>query len=247
MKRLLSHEKNKMELTEYLSAKIIQKSEQRATSVVVAWGNNCQATHRDVTNLRSSQKEADTKMMLHAVDAASNGATQIKIYSPDSDVFILSLRRYAQLCDDVQFVTGTCQRHRVITFKPIVQALSNTKVAALPGPHALSGADVTGSFVGKGKATWWKVFKEADEETITALVNLGKRAQPTADIISVIEKLVCQVYVPNTTINNVKELRWWLSRKKQAQSETLPPTQEALRQAIESQLSSTRVEFGHRA
>lgn len=40
------------------------------------------------------------------------------------------------------------------------------------------------------------------------------------------------MYVPNTTINNVKELRWWLFRKKQAQSENLPPTQEALRQAI---------------
>ena len=85
---------------------------------------------------------------------------------------------------------------------------------------------------GKGKATWWKVFKEADAETITALANLGKRAQPTADILSNIEKLVCQVYVPNTTINSVKELTWWLFRKKQAQSETLPPTQEALRQAI---------------
>ena len=48
-------------------------------------------------------------MMLHAVDAASNGATQINFYSPDTDVFILSLRRYAQLCDDMQFVTGTGQ------------------------------------------------------------------------------------------------------------------------------------------
>ena len=75
-----------MELTEYLSAKFIQRSERRARSVVVAWGNNCQATHRDVTYLRSSQEEADTKMMLHAVDTASNGATQINFYSPDTDV-----------------------------------------------------------------------------------------------------------------------------------------------------------------
>lgn len=82
--------------------------------VVVAWGNNCQATHRDVTHLRSSQEEADTKMILHAVDAASHGATEINIHSPDTDVFILSLRRYPQLCNDVHFVTGTRQRHRVI-------------------------------------------------------------------------------------------------------------------------------------
>ena len=232
VRRLLSREKTKMDLTEYLSTKFVQRSERRATSVLVAWGNNCQATHRDVTYLRSSQEETDTKMILHAVDAASNGATQVNFYSPDTDVIILSLRRYAQLCDDVQFITNTGQRHWVIILKPIVQALGSIKVAALPGLHALSGADITGSFAGKGKATWWKVFKEADEETITALTNLRKRAQPTADILSDVEKLVCQVYVPNTTINNVKELTWWLLRKKQAQSETLQPTQEALRQTM---------------
>ena len=64
-----------MELTEYLSAKFIQKSERRATSVVVAWGKNCQATHWDVL-----KEEADTKMMLYSVDIASNGATQINFY-----------------------------------------------------------------------------------------------------------------------------------------------------------------------
>ena len=87
-----------------------------------------------------------------------------------------------------------------------MQALGSTKVAALPGLHALSGADITVSFAGKGKVTWRKVFREADEETITALANLGKSAQPTA-IFSGIEKLVCQEYVPNTTVNNDKELR----------------------------------------
>ena len=75
-----------MELTENLSAKFIQRSEHRATSVVLAWGNNCQATHRYVTYLRSSQEEADTKMMLHAVDNASTGTTQVNSYSPDTDV-----------------------------------------------------------------------------------------------------------------------------------------------------------------
>ena len=130
----------------------------------------------------------------------------------------------------MQFVTG--QWHRVTILKPTVQALGSTKVAALTGLHALSGADITGSFAGKGKATWWKVFKEAHGETITALANLGKRAQPTADILSDIEKLVCQVYMPNTTINSFKELTWCLFRKTQAQSETLPPTQKALRQDI---------------
>ena len=40
------------------------------------------------------------------------------------------------------------------------------------------------------------------------------------------------MYAPNNTIVDVGKLRWWLFRKKQAQSERLPPTKEALRQGI---------------
>ena len=36
---------------------------------VVAWGSECNATHKDVQYLRSNQEEADTKVILHAVDA----------------------------------------------------------------------------------------------------------------------------------------------------------------------------------
>ena len=51
---------------------------------------------------------------------------------------------------------------------------------------------------------------------------------PTAETETAIQKLVCQLYLPKTTITEVKELRWGLFRKKQAQSERLPPTQAAL-------------------
>ena len=46
-----------------------------------------------------------------------------------------------------------------------------------------------------------------------------------------IEKLVRQVYVPGTIIDKVKDLKWILFRKKQAQFEKLPPTQAPLRHA----------------
>ena len=90
----------------------------------------------------------------------------------------------------------------------------------------MSGADITGSFANKGKLTWWKVFKNADEETISSLANLGTREPPTTSIMDAIEAF--EVYVPGTTIDKVKDLRWILFQKKQAQSERLPPTQAAL-------------------
>ena len=101
------------------------------------------------THLRSRQEEADTKMLLHSVDSANHGATEINIHSPDTDVFILSLRRYPELCEETNFVTDTGQRRRVIKLKPIVRMLGGARIASLPALHALSGCDTTGSFAGK--------------------------------------------------------------------------------------------------
>lgn len=81
MKRLLSHERTKMALTEYLSAKVIQRSECMEKNVIVAWWCYCQGTR--FYHLRSSQEEADTKIILHTVDAASGGGTEMTIHSPD--------------------------------------------------------------------------------------------------------------------------------------------------------------------
>ena len=106
------------------------------------------ATHRDVR--RSTEEEADTKIILHALYAFAQGATQLSIYFPDTDVLVLALRRCADLCSNSCFVTGT---GRVINLTSIADALGPTKTAALPAFHALTSADVTGSFSGKGKAT----------------------------------------------------------------------------------------------
>ena len=147
-------------------------------------------------------------------------------------MFVLLLRRYYELCTEVHFVTGTGQRRRVIKLRPIAQTLGRSRLAALPGVHPVSGADVTGSFANKGKLTWWKMFKDTNEATIDALSKLGTRGLPTADTMAAIEKLVCRLYVPNTPIKTVSELRWSLFRKKQAESVKLPPTQAAIREAI---------------
>ena len=178
------------------------------------------------------REEADTKLLLHAIDATTSGATSIDIISPDTDVFVLALRRFPESCQNTSFVTGRGQRHRKILLSPIVQALGPARTAALPGFHAWSGADITGSFACKGKLGCWKAFLEADEDSVTALANLGTTVQPTSSTIAAIEKLVCQLYQPKMHISRVKDMRWFLFRKKQAQSEKLPPTQAALKEAI---------------
>ena len=69
-------------------------------------------------------------------------------------------------------------------------------------------------------------------QIITALASLGTTSVPTDDTLAALEQFICKVYLPHTQISKVAKLRWWLFTKKQAQSERLPPTQDALNQAI---------------
>ena len=72
-----------------------------------------------------------------------------------SDIFSLALRRYSSLCKNTLFITGTGRNHQEIQLHPMYGALGPERAAALPDFHALSGADNTGCFSGKGKATCW--------------------------------------------------------------------------------------------
>ena len=142
-----------MELTIYLGQKVKKYAEHSGKQLVMAWRSECQATHKDVGHLQSNQGEADTKMILHALDATADGATQLQIHSPDTDVFVLAPRRYPELCENTLFVTGRGQHLRVIVLRSIVQTVGQEKTAALPAFPAFRGADNTGSFLWERKVS----------------------------------------------------------------------------------------------
>ena len=124
--------------------------------------------------LNSDQEEADTKILLHTVDATVSGGKSIKIFSPDTDVFVLALSCYLELCADTSFITRRGLRHhRHTQLCPIVRSLGAARTAAPPGFCAWSGADVTGNSAFKGTLECWIAFLEADEECVTALADLG--------------------------------------------------------------------------
>lgn len=77
----------------------------------------------------------------------------------------------------------------------------------------------------------WKAFREADD-VLSDLACLGTCNIPTDEMLTSIEKFVYQIYLPNTHISRLKDLRWWFFKKKQAEAEKLPPTSGALLEAI---------------
>ena len=143
---------------------------------VVPWACQCEATHQRTEHLQSNQEEADTKLILHALDATANGATTLEIHSPDTDVCVVP-----------KMLSGALPKHLLRNwYRP--KTLKDK-----PAFHALSGADNTGSFSGKGKLACWEVFNRPDEDVITALANLRTTEHPDEDTIKGVEKFVCHL------------------------------------------------------
>ena len=54
-----------------------------------------------MNHLPSDQEEAGNKMVLHVLDATANGAMELYIHSPDTDVSCASKALSGSLCEDI--------------------------------------------------------------------------------------------------------------------------------------------------
>ena len=106
----------------------------------------------DVQHLCGSQEDADTRIIHHSPDVSRTGATELYIQSPDTDVFVLAIHCYHELCSNTYYVTGVGNLKQVIPFGQIVNALGAAVAEVLLGFHAFIGSDTIGRFAGKPRA-----------------------------------------------------------------------------------------------
>ena len=92
-------------------------------------------------------EEFDTRVMLYAANAASQGHRRILILANDTDVIVLGIAFFAEI--GAEFGTG--RKMRYIPIHDICSAMSLSKQQALPAFHALTGCDNTSFFSGTGK------------------------------------------------------------------------------------------------
>jgi len=75
--------------------------------LVASWRTEAKfSVGKDISELKSTHEETDTKIILHSVYAASQGAQTIHIMSQDSDVLVLSVWWSRHLPANTKFVTG---------------------------------------------------------------------------------------------------------------------------------------------
>ncbi|CAG2233318.1 unnamed protein product [Mytilus edulis] len=201
-------------------------------------------TISDCLCLFSTQEEADTRIILHALHADkqfgnSNVRGRIVIRCSDTDVLVLCVHYFHHLqhTDQLWLLMGTVTSgrdgRRYIPVHDLCSSLSNITCKILPSAHALTGCDTTSSIFGIGKKSVYKLLKTSSED----LSDLMQLAQSDLDVsISASRKLVARLYDPKgkykSCQNNLNKLRVRLATSKDSALVRLPPSEASFKQHV---------------
>ena len=233
LKQLLSNSKTKQDLTVHLAEKTSEFFRLNEMNYAVIYNTHCMTNiellHQNIPN--HSQEEADTLMILVALHlSAQNPFSELYISSPDTDVFLLLIHHFPEVCSHTIFRTGRGENVRDINVVAAFEAIGEKHASAILGFHAITGCDQTGKFFGKSKKYCWKVFRAATDQDLEALQSLGETSDLSDETIHALEHFVMTLYIKTIPdhVKTIGDLRWYLFSKYQCEPEKLPSTAAAL-------------------
>ena len=181
-----------------------------------------------------THEEADTRLMIHALDASLRGHRRIKIRTNDTDVIVLALSVVSTLPVDEFWITyGAGKNVRHMPAHVVASSLGPSKASALPMFHALTGSDTVSFFRNHGKkSAWdvWNVFPEIDPSSMR--FEGFTRDHHGEESLAVLERFVVLLYDRTSSLLKVNEARQELFCKKSREFDCIPPTKAALEQHI---------------
>lgn len=236
--------KNKEELFNFLSEELINVTSESPYFLLTTKGELVLSNKEiDLTSVSpSNQEEADSRMMLHLLDAVKNGHEKIFLRTVDSDVVILCLhflfvfQNYG--LSELWVGFGTGKAYRDIPVHEVASILGHKNCEALPFFHAFTGCDMTSSMQGIGKKTGWRAWSNFPEvtDTMIELMNFPQLLEEDSMYMLRLERLTVQMYIKSSTCESVNEARKIMFTQNLRSLETIPPTKAALFQHVKRTL-----------
>lgn len=194
--------------------------------------------------LSSTHEEADTRVFLHVLSAIQNGCKRIIIRASDTDIVVIALYLFEQLATEGLEELFIKSKDYFIPVHDVEKVFSDQEKAMLPLLHAFSGCDTTSFVFGKGKRAFINAVEATNVATDMASVckELEVSENIPADIISRSVDLATVVFTSlysSDNFENLDVLRYYLYARRQT-LETLPPSDDALKQHVLRLLYQTR-------
>ena len=174
----------------------------------------------DLSQLKATHEEADTRMVLHAVHSQHN---TVVVSSKDTDVLVLLLSHFQHIhCEHLWMLTGTAKKPRYIQIGAVFNNLPTDSATNLLPFHALTGCDTTSYFANHTKKSAWKTFIE--HHGLLSNLGIGTLTETTTRSV---EKFVCRMY-DVLSADSVDAARLVLFCKA-GKPEAMSPTSDALK------------------
>ncbi len=212
IKSFLASTPTKDSLTLYLSQKLTELAK---IQVIVATRRSVSLNRSGELNpgVSSQEEEADTLMVLHGVEAAKMGF-RVHIYSQDTDVLLLALRRTVHLGEKAAVLMGTHEHRRLILLQPIYDCIGANRAKALCKWHALTGCDTTGYIKGKSQKGCLDAFLKASPDIVSSISGLGVGNEPSAHTVDGCISYLCGLFCKKgIDITQPSSLRWMLFKQ----------------------------------
>ena len=192
-------------------------------TLVVTCGNSCyqlsSGVVQPISELESTQEEADTRMLLHSLHAARSRFASVVIVSEDTDVLVLLLAFKSFIPSSVFIKCGSQTRVKYIEVSRIVESVGATVCRSLLGFHAFSGCDTVSAFAGRRKVVGYRIVTR-NVEFQEMFQQLGMEWNLSDDLHHSLQKFTCTMYCSTPGTSDINELRYRLFCLKR---ETLNP------------------------
>ena len=151
----------------------------------------CKASRTVNVNV-SDHEEADTRLLLHAHQAA-RAFSSVTIKMPDTDVMVLSLAKFQDFHGCLLlFMTGSGSNNRIINITELGLKVGQEKCQAILGLHIFTGCVSVSAFKGKGKTKPLGLMES--EAFCSAFIAFGCGGEVPDDILPDVGKFVCTLH-----------------------------------------------------
>ena len=225
----LANSKNKEQLFKLLAETIVScQSEKEVIATHEETTISNSAYHNKQIYSKCNHEEADTRMILHARQAADAGHANLVIRSSDTDVLVLAVAHFENIgADKLWIYSGTSKHHKIIPVHEVFKSLGPSRSAGLPFFHSFSGCDTTSCFTNYGKKTHWLIANSSDEFWPT-FAFLSKQPQTISqETMDIVEKYTVLVYDKLSRETKVNVARRSLVARGRT-IDRIPPTKDAL-------------------
>lgn len=258
-RKFLAVNQNKKSLNLFLSNYVVENafrylSHYPGARIVMAGGFNNGEIVKSVSvgrcqeepHLFSNHEEADTKVVLHCVDAdelfaLSGHNGEIIVESSDTDVLVLLIHHFPKMenTDKLWLRVGDSNTQRYIPVHDICNSLNPVMIQILPSLHALSGSDTTSSFYYIGKRRVMRLMENKGEDQFKDLRSLGENDVEGA--INAASKFVVLLYDSKAkTGETLNKLRVRLAKTKDTALAKLPPCEDTFAQKVLRDMFQTK-------